>query len=322
MLRRLSLWPPRALAPALSTLLLLATTAASAAPPSQSPHAKSQEQQRTPPRRPAPESSSTGKKVGPPQQQKAKGEASSRGAKTGTIIDKKPKGSMSLGAPNRGQLQGGQRLRSTRHLEVRPGARTWGVPQLVQALQRAATSVNKKFGHSVLLVGDLSKQGGGELDGHRSHQTGRDADLGFYATNSRGKPIQLKRFVAFDGAGESRGTPSWARFDDARNWALVQALLEDRNVNIRYLIVSSGLRTRLLAHAARKKVPKELLDRALATLISPKDSSHDDHFHIRIGCPETMRGTCIEESFVRSAGSPAAGAPGSPESAAASEVYD
>lgn len=213
----------------------------------------------------------------------------------------------SVGAPNRGTLRGGIRLKSTKHLKVREGARTWGLPQLTRALQRAATRVNKKHGRSVLLVGDLSKKGGGELDGHKSHQTGRDADVGFYATNSRGKPITLKRFVAFDGAGKARSGrehPSWPRFDDARNWTFVEALLEDRDANVKYLFVSGALRARLLAYAARKGAPKELIDRASAAMLSPKDAdAHDDHFHVRIACPEAMRGTCQDESFVRGNGS-------------------
>lgn len=210
----------------------------------------------------------------------------------------------SVGAPNRGTLRGGLRLKSSKHLKVREGARTWGLPQLTRALQRAATRVNKKHGRSVLLVGDLSKKGGGSLDGHKSHQTGRDADVGFYATNSRGKPITLKRFVAFDGAGKARGEPSWPRFDDARNWTFVEALLEDRDASVKYLFVSGALRARLLAYATKKAAPKELIDRAAAVMISPKEAdAHDDHFHVRIACPEATRGTCHEESFVRSGGS-------------------
>lgn len=210
----------------------------------------------------------------------------------------------SVGAPNRGTLRGGIRLKSSKHLKVREGARTWGLPQLTRALQRAATRVNKKHGRSVLLVGDLSKKGGGSLDGHKSHQTGRDADVGFYATNSRGKPITLKRFIAFDGAGKARGEPSWPRFDDARNWTFVEALLEDRDASVKYLFVSGALRARLLAYAAKKGAPKELVDRAAAAMISPKEAdAHDDHFHVRIACPESMRGTCQDESFVPSGGS-------------------
>ncbi|WP_052374782.1 penicillin-insensitive murein endopeptidase [Chondromyces apiculatus] len=243
--------------------------------------------------------------------------ASARAAGARTA-DTKLKGCFSLGAPNRGTLSGGTRLRSTRHLEVRPGARAWGVPQLVHALQRAATQVNKKHGRSVLLVGDLSSQGGGELDGHRSHQTGRDADIGFYGMNSKGKPVQLKRFVAFDSAGAARGTPSWVRFDDARNWTLVASLLEDRSASVRYLIVSSALRARLLAYAARKKVPQDLLDRAAAAMISPRDGSHDNHFHLRIACPEAMRGACTEESFQRSSPRGDGAAP----AAAPADIYE
>ena len=217
---------------------------------------------------------------------------------------------LSVGAPNRGTLTGGVRLKSSKHLMVKTGARTWGLRELTRALQRAAVRVNKKHGRSVLLVGDLSKKGGGQLDGHHSHQTGRDADVGFYATNSRGKPVNLKRFVAFDAEGKSKGEPSWPRFDDARNWTFVEALLTDKDANVRYLFVSRALRARLLAYAAKKKVAQEIVDRAAAAMVSPKEAElHDDHFHVRIACPESMRGSCQEESFARG-GARVAGAKG------------
>jgi penicillin-insensitive murein endopeptidase len=216
----------------------------------------------------------------------------------------KEKGPLSIGAPNRGRLVGGVRLKASKQLALREGARTWGLPVLVRALQRAAGRVAKKHGRSTLLVGDLSARKGGQLDGHNSHQTGRDADVGFYAMNSKGKPVPLQRFVAFDAKGEA-AAPSWLRFDDARNWALVEALLEDKEAGVRYLFVSNALRGRLLAYAAKKRVSQELLTRAAAALMSPKDADlHDDHFHVRVACPEAMRGACAEESWAREGGAP------------------
>jgi penicillin-insensitive murein endopeptidase len=192
---------------------------------------------------------------------------------------------------------------------VREGARTWGLPVLVQTLRRAAGRVAKKHGRSVLLVGDLSARKGGALDGHNSHQTGRDADIGFYATNSKGMPVPQKRFIEFDGAGKAE-VPSWLRFDDERNWALVEALLEDKDGGVRYLFVSGAVRGRLLAYAVKKKVPKDLIARATAAMLSPRDEDgHDDHFHVRIACPEAMRGVCMEEPSaqgLREAAEPAA----------------
>lgn len=194
------------------------------------------------------------------------------------------------------------RLRGTKHLRQREGARSWGLPPLVRMLRRAAAEVAKKHRGSVLIVGDLSARRGGPIEGHASHQSGRDADVGFFVANSKGKPVAVKRFVPFDGSGNGRDR-EWARFDDARNWALVEALLKDEEAVVRYIFVSSGLRSRLLAYAAKKRAPKEIIARA-AAVMSPRDADlHDDHFHIRIACPASMQSTCAEEPTARDSAS-------------------
>lgn len=226
----------------------------------------------------------------------AKGVKAKKAADKGDSPSKRPQ---SIGAPNSGRLSGAALLKQSKQLKQRAGAHSWGLPALVKLLHRAADRVAKKHRGSTLLVGDLSGKTGGHLDGHNSHQTGRDADIGFYVMNSRGKPVATKRFIAFDEHGRARDLP-WASFDDARNWALVQALLEDPQANVRYLFVTNALRARLLAHAAKKNASKELIAKAAAAMMSPKDADvHDDHFHVRIACPESMRGVCVEESSAR-----------------------
>jgi len=239
-----------------------------------------------------------------PKAKKAKTEA--KASKTASAKkEKTPKGALSSGAPNQGKLYGAEKLESNRSLEVRGGGHAYGLPALVKALKRAASKVNKKFKGSVLYVGDLSAKKGGALLGHNSHQSGRDADVGFYMQSPQGKHVNPHRFVAFASDGRPRGTEV-VHFDDERNWAFIEALLSDDKVDVRYLFVSMGLRSRLLKFAAKKNVSKDLQTKAAAALMSPADVDvHDDHFHVRIACPEKMRPTCVEESFVR-AGAPAA----------------
>ncbi|WP_437811744.1 penicillin-insensitive murein endopeptidase [Sorangium sp. So ce1078] len=238
------------------------------------------------------------------KQRAAKRHETSRAARGGTTAEADERRPLAKGAPNRGRLTGAVRLRSSRHLRTRDGARTWGLPVLVKALRRAAFQVAKKHGDSALLVGDLSARTGGPLDGHNSHQTGRDADVGFYVVNSKGRTLRTDRFVAFDDKGNAIGLPG-ARFDDMRNWALVEALLQDRQAGVKYLFVTDALRARLLAYAAKKRVPAELRTRAAAAMMSPRDADlHNDHFHIRVMCPPSMRAACVEESLARPACAP------------------
>jgi penicillin-insensitive murein DD-endopeptidase len=207
------------------------------------------------------------------------------------------KGPQSVGAPNAGHLEGAMLLRGSHTLKQKEGSHSWGLPELVRALQRASVKVAKKHKNSVMLVGDLSGRTGGFLERHGSHQTGRDADVGLYVMNSKGKPVNVRHFVAFDGTGKGRELP-WAMFDEARNWDLVEALLTDEKANVRYLFISNPLRAKLLAQAAKKHATREMITRAAAAMMSPPEADvHDDHIHVRIACPESMRGSCIEEAM-------------------------
>jgi penicillin-insensitive murein endopeptidase len=160
-------------------------------------------------------------------------------------------------------------------------------------IDRAARSVRHQYPDAVLSIGHISRAGGGEIDRHASHESGRDADLAFYVKNHLGKPILADHFVAFRGDGNA---PTWpgASFDDARNWALVSALVNDPVARVSHIFVASPIRARLLAYAARMGAAESTRTRAAELMVQPHGSlPHDDHFHVRIACPPGMR-ECVE----------------------------
>jgi penicillin-insensitive murein endopeptidase len=160
-------------------------------------------------------------------------------------------------------------------------------------LDDAARAVRRQYPDAVMSVGHLSKQGGGDLERHASHESGRDADIAFYIKSQTGRPLYSDHFVPFKGDGTA---PSWpgAIFDDARNWALVAALLTDTHARVTYIFVANPIRARLLAYAERVGAPGATRTRAAEIMAQPRGSlPHDDHFHVRIGCPPDSRG-CIE----------------------------
>lgn len=207
-------------------------------------------------------------------------------------------GGKSIGSPTEGHLVGGAHLGDAPYLRIVPtyaqGDVRWGVEPLVSAIDRAARAVRKQFPDAVLSVGHLSKQGGGELDRHASHESGRDADIGFYVKNQQGKSIYADHFVAFKGDGTA---PTWpgAQFDDARNWAFIAAMIGDPHARITHVFVSTPIRQRLLAYAAKIGAPPALRVRASELMAQPHGAlPHDDHFHIRVACPSGMD-KCIEQ---------------------------
>jgi len=210
---------------------------------------------------------------------------------------------VSVGHPNAGKLEGGLRLDTgLPFLRVVPayesGDVRWGLPSFVKMLERAARAVNKKYPGSVLDVGDLSQKGGGDLLRHHSHESGRDADIGFYVVDAKGKPVRGgPRFHKVDGSDLSVVGEPGARFDVARNWLFLQTLLTDSRARVSHVFVDERLRRALLEHGRKVGASRRVLDRAAVVLMQPTDSlPHDDHFHIRISCPSTMKGACMEYS--------------------------
>src|SRR5689334_22709232 len=140
-------------------------------------------------------------------------------------------GSRSVGLPWQGALEGGVLLRPSadvRYIGPRlPAEHFYGTDALVGLIADAAAQVGATLPGAQLVSGDLGRRGGGPIEGHHSHQAGRDADLAFYMSDARGQQFIAPRFLVVRAGGRVRGAPAGVRFDAARNWALVEAMLED-----------------------------------------------------------------------------------------------
>ena len=189
----------------------------------------------------------------------------------------------SVGSPNEGQLVGGKQLKSSSSLRS-VGSHKFGVPELVDMLTRSAERVAKKHTGSVLTVGDLSRRGGGDVDGHRSHESGRDADVAFYLRKGK-KPFVATRFTTIAEDLGAKNIPG-VSFDAERNWDLVHAWITDPNAHVLQIFVADHLKKRLLEEASKSGASESVLRRAKDVLFQPtKALPHDDHFHLRIACP-------------------------------------
>lgn len=206
--------------------------------------------------------------------------------------------SLTVGAPNDGWQIRAKRLYKTPHLKLKSGSGriTYGHPALVLMLRRSANDIASAAPGSVMLVGDLSAKKGGPIPKHRSHQSGRDADVGFFLENAKGRQVVVDTFVKIDGQGNAIGVPG-AKFDDERNWQLVRSWLRDRRAGISHVFVARHVRNRILAYARAHKARSKYHDAAAALLRQPSNSAaHDDHFHVRIKCPSKQKDICVEEA--------------------------
>ena len=197
--------------------------------------------------------------------------------------------SHSIGTASRGYLVGGVAMKTKGScLRIRPSAARkkaiYGTAELVGALEQAACRVERGWPESRLFAGDLSAKAGGDLKGHASHNSGRDADLAFYMRDAAGRPADGPRMLPIGRDAKAR----WGgelRFDAARNWALVEGLLKNPRIQVQYLFVANHIRHMLLDHARKTDASADVLSHAQAVLRQPKDSSiHEEHFHLRIYC--------------------------------------
>ncbi|MDH5672948.1 MAG: penicillin-insensitive murein endopeptidase [Myxococcales bacterium] len=205
--------------------------------------------------------------------------------------------SRSLGAAHRGTLVNGMKVRESAYLryvgEYARGGNFYGTWELVQLLERAARRVAFRLPGAKLSIGELSAQDGGRLDGHRSHRSGRDADIGFYLTLPDGRPYYTHSFADMDGRGRGMAPNGYLRFDDARNWELVAKLVTDGEARVQYIFVSEPLKARILREGEKRGAHRQVLERVRAVLVEPNHGHpHQNHFHVRIYCAPADRGRC------------------------------
>ncbi|MCB9729831.1 MAG: penicillin-insensitive murein endopeptidase [Deltaproteobacteria bacterium] len=196
--------------------------------------------------------------------------------------------SYSLGTTSRGRLVGGRPLPDQsaalvpRAISVARGA-IYGTDELVGALERAAAHVAERWPGSVLYAGDLSARRGGDIAGHVSHNSGRDADLAFYLRDAAGRIADRDDLPAVRADGST--STGELHFDDARNFELIASLVRDPRIQVQWIFVSAPLRERLLRAGAGAGADPALLERVAAVLAQPRDSSpHVEHFHLRLYC--------------------------------------
>ncbi len=179
---------------------------------------------------------------------------------------------------------------------LRPWAQTnHATARMVATLTAAAAQVAGPD-DPPLIIGDISGPGGGHLPGHHSHRSGRDVDLLYFYTTPGGAPVEAPGFlrVGPDGLGRLDGTSEFVRFDVARNWRLVRALLDSPHARPQWIFVVTHLEARLIEYARALDEPPDLIWRAENVLHQPGDSApHDDHFHLRIDCGDDEITGCL-----------------------------
>jgi len=203
--------------------------------------------------------------------------------------------SISVGVPSRGYLIQGARLPDRGEGFVtrdvwRARDNRYATDELVDLVVGVARRMRPQAPGVRLVVADLSGRGGGErLAFHRSHQTGRDADLLYYMRDAAGRPLEPDAMHVFDAAARARDG-SGITVDVPRTWLVVRELITAPEAAVQWVFMYEPIARRLIEHAEQIGEPEAIIARARRTLRQPGDSArHDDHFHVRVYCSAADR---------------------------------
>jgi LysM repeat protein len=164
-------------------------------------------------------------------------------------------------------LKNGIQLAGGDGYNVRRPGNAWGTPTTVNGIEAALHRYREREPKAPLVqIGDISRNSGGPLRAHLSHQDGRDVDIGYVWTER-----------------DEEGNRS---MDLPRTWELLDSFLQDEDVTV--IFVDYRLQRRLYKHAQSLGVEQAELDRAFEYPRNGDGESvlhhwrgHRFHFHVR-----------------------------------------
>jgi murein endopeptidase len=189
-------------------------------------------------------------------------------------------GSMSFGTATRGGLINAVYLPDDARWTSADPVHAWGTAETIDYLVSAIDAVHAEFPDSpTLFIGDISRQRGGYLTPHLSHQAGKDVDVGYFYTH--------------DPQWYLRVTP--ANLDRARSWAMVRALLA--HTDVQYIFMDRRVQRLLRNYAEAIGEDRRWLESVFDGVpgeppVIVHAPGHATHFHVRFYNPiaeETAR---------------------------------
>lgn len=181
----------------------------------------------------------------------------------------------------------------TRESNKPNGGRNWAMPEMVSAITTAVSAVHAAYPNTKrLVIGDLSRKTGGHFPPHLSHQSGRDADIGYYTRGSY-QPEYLQKIGAH-------------QLDVERTWVFLHSML--KRDQAQYIFMDYRLQKPLYYYARDVvKLSPKLLSRYISY---PRRNGgiirhlrgHADHMHVRFHAPHSLK---AGEAYLRRYGTKA-----------------
>lgn len=159
---------------------------------------------------------------------------------------------------------------------------SWGCDTAILSMATAmAAYANAYPGAPPVNIGDLSKRRGGRLRPHKSHQSGRDVDIGFVHTQTDIRhPERFQRATA-------------ANLDVEKTWFLVKSFAQTGLIQVIY---ADRAVIRMLYNFAKDRLTPEQLDfffpiprrKTASNALLQHWPGHRNHFHLRFKCPDNQ----------------------------------
>lgn len=195
----------------------------------------------------------------------------------------------SVGSAHSGQLANGMQLPKGRGYYLRRPHRAWGANHTIYHVRRAVSVVRSRFPRvHDLSIGDISSETGGPLADHRSHQSGRDVDIGLYY---RKVP---------DGYPQSFIKAGRHSLDFRATWTLIETLAETETspsgVEIMFLdyalqeLIHDWAREHGVSSAKLRRIFQYPRGETSLSGIVRHEPGHDTHVHVRFKCPQSDDG--------------------------------
>ncbi len=187
--------------------------------------------------------------------------------------------SEAAGRPQAGRLAQGEQLPKGPGYFIRRPENAWGTNETITALVGVFHEMHRKHPGYVAAIGDISREGGGRLPPHHSHQNGRDVDISYYIEG-------VKKASRFPTAAPST-------LDAKRTWALIDLFL--KNSQVEMILIDYSLQKPLYAEAKRVGLSDKRLaevfqypaGRHVSQGIIRHSAGHKNHLHIRFSCPRS-----------------------------------
>lgn len=191
--------------------------------------------------------------------------------------------SESYGTAHNGRLVNGEQLPSHAAYNIRSTRRAWGTNQTITNLMAGYDHMKKRYSELPrIFIHDLSKKEGGSLKPHLSHQTGRDADIGYYHSRCGRRDCEYRVISA----SELNAEYQWELF---RYWI--------DNHKAEYIFVDYTLQEPLYNYAKAQGVSSAQLSkifqyprgRHARRGVIRHEPGHRNHFHVRFRCSSSDR---------------------------------